>query len=214
MKIFSRSVNYRLFFFTIICVLPLITMGCSGSTKPGQPFIVPFNSKYITTDKVLTVSPALHHEGSSERNFLSITQQTYLFENGNSTAKIQVLLNRKASINIPEIGEWSTVSTGNCLSSSKDVECFTAHVDCHLVRTTSIRSGNRSVIVIKVQNRAREPQELCEQWDFFNLSDEQKEEVSDFNKISDLLFSFKLPPPEPIKRPENSNHKSEKKPSS
>lgn len=179
----------------LICVLVMIITGCSGSKKPEQPFVIPFDSKYITTDKTLSVAPALDTDGSSSRDFLSITQENYLFENGNATAKVQIFLNRKAKPEIPEIGEWSTVSKGSCLSNATGVECFTAHIDCHLIRTTYIETGERSLAVIKVRNRAREPQELCEQWDNKNLSPDQREMVDDFNKISDSYFKFAIPVP-------------------
>lgn len=192
MKKICRQVIYKPFFCTILCVLTLIITGCSGPKGPKQPFIIPFDSKHITTKNILTVSPSLNPDGNKERDFLSITQQTYLFENGNSTAKVEIMLNRKACIKMPQIGQWSTVSTGNCLSSSKDVKCFTAHIDCHLVRTTYIATGKRSIAVIKVRNRAREPQEICEQWDPFNLTEAQQEEVLDFNKISDSFFTYEL----------------------
>ncbi|WP_432737045.1 hypothetical protein [Maridesulfovibrio sp. FT414] len=175
----------------ILCVLLMIITGCSGSHKPGQPFVIPFDSKFITANRTLSVSAALKPDGSSERDFLSITQQSYLFENGNATARVQLLLNRKAEIIIPEIGQWSTVSIGNCFSNATGVQCFTAHVDCHLVRSTFIPTGERSLTVIKVRNRAREPQELCEQWDLHNLSPDQKAMVDDFNDISDSFFSYK-----------------------
>lgn len=190
MKIFGRLAAYKPLFCTILCVLTLITTGCSGPKGPRQPFLIPFDSKHITTDKILTASPALETDGNKERDFLSITQQSYFFENGNCTAKVEIMLNRKTTIKLPEIGQWSTVSTGNCLTDSKNVKCFTAHIDCHLIRTTYISTGERSVAVIKVRNRAREPQELCEQWDPFDLTEAQQEEVLDFNKTSDSLFTY------------------------
>ncbi|CCO22073.1 hypothetical protein [Maridesulfovibrio hydrothermalis] len=195
--IISRQVAYRPFFYAIICVLALILTGCSGPKGPGQPFAVPFDSKYITTEKKLTVAPSLKTDGSNSRDFLSITQENYFFENGNCTAKVQVLLNRKAEFSVPEIGQWSTVSTGNCLSNSSSVKCFTAHIDCHLVRTTYIATGKRSIAVIKVRNRAREPQELCEKWNPLDLTSTQQEEVDEFNKISDAFFDYDFPIPEP-----------------
>ncbi len=176
--------------YIVICVLFMTLMGCSGSKKPEQPFIIPFDSKYVSSDKTLSVSPALDTDGSSSRDFLSITQETYLFENGNATAKVQLFLNRKAKPTVPAIGEWSTVSTGNCMSNSTDVNCFTAHIDCHLIRTTYIDTGKRSLTVIKVRNRAREPQELCEKWNLKNLSPDQEAMVEDFNSISDSYFSY------------------------
>lgn len=202
-KILGRQLTLTPFFYLSLCMLTLIVTGCSGPKRPGQPFVIPFESKYITTDKELSVSPALNTDGSNERDFLSITQQTYFFENGNSTAKVQILLNRKAQVRIPEIGQWSTVSSGNCLSNSSDIKCFTAHVDCHLVRTTYIATGKRSLAVIKVRNRAREPQELCEQWNPLNLTDAQQEEVLDFNQVSDSLFTFALPVKTEIKSENN-----------
>ena len=195
MKANCNQVKHKLLVHTFLCVLILIIAGCSGPKKPGQPFIVPFDSKFITTEKRLTVSPALETDGSKERSFLSITQQSYFFENKNCTAKVEVMLNRKAKARAPEIGEWSTVSTGNCLSNSTEMECFTAHIDCHLVRTTYINTGKRSIAVIKVRNSAREPQELCERWDSFKLTADQLEEVNEFNRVSDSFFTYKKPVP-------------------
>ncbi|WP_320170386.1 hypothetical protein [Maridesulfovibrio sp.] len=188
----SDGKAFRFTVHTAVCILALLIItGCSGRKGPGQPVVIPFDSDFITTNRTLSVSPALKTDGSSDRSFLSITQQTYFFENKNATARVMVLLNRKADVQIPEIGQWSTVSTGNCLSKEDDVKCFTAHIDCHLVRTTFIRTGERSLAVIKVRNRAREPQELCEQWEFDNLSPDQEAMVEDFNTTSDSYFSYR-----------------------
>ncbi|WP_320175985.1 hypothetical protein [Maridesulfovibrio sp.] len=102
-----------------------------------------------------------------------------------------MILNRKATVDMPEIGDWSTVSIGNCLDDAQGTKCYTAHIDCHLVRMTFIPTGKRSLAVIRVRNRAREPQELCEQWDTQNLTPDQQEEVDTFNRTSDSLFKFK-----------------------
>lgn len=178
------------FFTVILSVLFIITIeGCSGK-DPEQPFVIPFDSQYITIDKELSVLPSLHYRSSSTRNFLSLTQKTYFFKNSNGTAEIEVILNRNAEARIPEIGEWNAVSSGNCLSDSAEVKCFTAHVDCHLVRATFIKTGERSIVVIKTRDRAREPQELCEQWDLKNLTKTQLEVIAEFNQISDSFFRY------------------------
>ncbi|ACS79592.1 hypothetical protein [Maridesulfovibrio salexigens] len=175
-----------------LSLLVLIITGCSGAkTAPGQPFVIPFDSSHITTKKTLSVSASLSPDGSSERDFKTITQQHYYFESKNCTAEVRLLLNRKATVDMPKIGDWSTVSLGNCLSNDQGVKCYTAHIDCHLVRMTFIPTGKRSLAVIRVRNRAREPQELCEQWDPLNLSPDQEEEVNTFNRTSDSMFIFK-----------------------
>ncbi|WP_319779317.1 hypothetical protein [Maridesulfovibrio sp.] len=178
-------------FYAALGVLTLIIAGCSGAKQaPGQPFVIPFDSKHITTDKTLYVSTKLYPDGSDERDFKTITHQDFYFDNKNCTASVRLILNRSAKVDMPEIGDWSTASIGNCLSSEQGVSCFTAHIDCHLVRTTYIPTGKRSLSVIRVRNRAREPQELCEQWDVHNLSPEQQEELETFNRTSDSLFRF------------------------
>ncbi len=178
------------FFTALLSVLFIITIeGCSGK-DPEQPFVIPFDSQYITTDKKLSVMPSLRYKSSSTRHFLSLTQKNYFFKNGNGTAEIEVILNRKAEARIPKIGDWNTVSIGNCLSDSPDVQCFTAHVDCHLVRSSFIKTGTRSIVVIKTRDRAREPQELCEKWDLNNLTKTQLEVITEFNRISDSFFKY------------------------
>lgn len=175
----------------VLSLLILIITGCSGTKNvPEQPFVIPFDSKYITTDKTLSVSAALNPDGSSDRDFKTITHQHYFFESKNCTVEVRMLLNRKATVDMPEIGDWSTVSVGNCLSDTHGVECYTAHIDCHLVRMTFIPTGKRSLVVIRVRNRAREPQELCDQWDPYKLTPDQQEEVESFNQTSDSLFKF------------------------
>ncbi len=189
-KKISRQTKPLSFFIALLSVLFIITIeGCSGK-NPEQPFVIPFDSQYITTKKKLSVMPSLHYRSSSTRHFLSLTQKTYFFKNGNGTAEVEVILNRKAEVRIPEIGDWNAVSTGNCLSDSSDVQCFTAHVDCHLVRSTFIKTGERSIVVIKTRDRAREPQELCEQWDLKNLTNTQHEVITEFNQISDSFFKY------------------------
>ncbi|TIH20094.1 hypothetical protein D0S45_01770 [Marinifilum sp. JC120] len=178
-------------FCAALCLLTFIIMGCSSAKNaPEQPFVIPFDSDHITTDKSLSVSTKLYPNGDDERDFKTITHQDFYFGNKNCTASIRLILNRKATVDMPEIGDWSTVSVGNCLSGEKGVNCYTAHIDCHLVRTTFIPTGKRSLTVIRVRNRAREPQELCKQWDPHNLSPDQQEEVETFNLTSDSLFKF------------------------
>lgn len=177
---------------TALSMLTLIITGCSGTKKVAeQPFVIPFDSKYITTSKNLYSSTKLYPDGDDERDFKTITHQHYYFENKNCTAEVKILLNRTATVDMPEIGDWSTVSIGNCLSDEQGINCYTAHIDCHLIRMTFIPTGKRSLAVIRVRNRAREPQELCEQWEPQNLSPDQQEEVEFFNKNSDMLFEFK-----------------------
>ena len=177
---------------TALSMLALLTMGCSGSNQiPGQPFPIPFSSHYITTPKALMVSSKLSPDGSDERYFRSITNQDFYFDNKNCTATVRLILNRSASVDMPDIGDWSTVSVGTCLSDEPNINCYTAHIDCHLVRTTFIPTGKRSLAVIRVRNRAREPQEICERWDAENLSPEQQEEIETFNRTSDSLFIYK-----------------------
>ncbi|WP_092159052.1 hypothetical protein [Maridesulfovibrio ferrireducens] len=209
----SRQAIKMPFVTAILSVLFLIAIGgCSGKNDPEQPFIIPFDSEYITTDKTLSVTPSLNYDGSTTRRFLSITQRTYFFENGNGTAEVKVLLNRKSEVQIPEIGEWNAVSTGNCFSDSEQVKCLTAHVDCHLVRTSFITTGERSIIVIKTRNRAREPQQLCDNWDLKNLTENQYEEVEEFNKISDSFFNYDIIIPQ-TDRAEQTNSTHKKRPS-
>ncbi|NDV26463.1 hypothetical protein [Desulfovibrio sp. JC010] len=175
-----------------LVLLILIITGCSGAKQaPEQPFIVPFDSEHISTDKTIYVSTKLYPDGSDERNFKSIINQDFYFDNKNCTASVRMILNRSAVVDMPEVGDWSTVSIGNCLSDAQGINCFTAHIDCHLIRTTFIPTGKRSLSIIRVRNRAREPQELCEQWDPHNLSPDQQEEVDNFNRTSDSLFTYK-----------------------
>ena len=184
--------TFKPFLCAALSLLALIITGCSGARKaPEQPFIIPFDSGHITTKKTLSVSTALEPDGSSDRNFKTITHQHYYFESKNCTAEVRMLLNRKATVDMPEIGDWSTVSIGNCLSDEQGIKCYTAHIDCHLVRMTFIPTGKRSLAVIRVRNRAREPQELCKRWDPNNLTPDQREEVETFNQTSDSLFKFK-----------------------
>ncbi len=208
----SRQTGLSPIFIAILGILLIIAIGgCSEKNISGQPFVVPFDSKYITTENRISVSPALEYDGSSERSFLSITQQRYLFGNSNGTAVITVLLNRKSNVEPPELGEWNAVSVGDCLSESDDVLCFTAHVDCHLVRTTFIPLGERSIAVIKARDGAREPQELCERWDLLNLTDIQREVVEEFNRVADSLFKFDIPIDEVIIQPASESEKKSRK---
>ncbi|WP_415718230.1 hypothetical protein [Maridesulfovibrio sp.] len=172
-------------------LMTMIITGCSGAKHaPGQPFLIPFDSEFTTTGKQLHVSSRLFPDGSDKRTFRHITHHDFYFNNKNCTASVRLILNRTATVDMPEIGDWSTVSVGQCMNRGKDIDCFTAHIDCHLVRTTFIPTGKRSIAVIRVRNRAREPQELCKQWDPHNLSPDQQEEVENFNRTSDSLFKF------------------------
>ncbi|OEU70480.1 MAG: hypothetical protein BA863_00855 [Desulfovibrio sp. S3730MH75] len=199
-------------FTAMLGVLLIIAIGgCSEKTISGQPFVVPFDSKYITTENKISIAPSLKYDGSRERSFLSITQHRYMFGNSNGTAVITVLLNRKSNVVTPEIGEWNAVSVGDCLSDSDEVQCFTAHVDCHLVRTTFIPLGERSIAVIKARDGAREPQELCERWDLINLTEIQREGVEEFNRVTDSLFKFDIPIPEIIIQPASESKKKSRK---
>lgn len=190
LKRFIRLTKSLAFFTAALNMLFMITIeGCSGKI-PEQPFVIPFDSQYITTDKKLSVMPSLHYKGSTTRYLLSITQKTYSFSNSNGTAEIEILLNRNSEAQIPEIGNRNAVSNGNCLSGADEVKCFTAHVDCHLVRTSYIKTGKRSIVVIKVRDSAREPQELCEQWNLKNLTPNQLAGVNEFNQISDSFFRY------------------------
>ncbi|WP_419780100.1 hypothetical protein [Maridesulfovibrio sp.] len=178
-------------FVAALCLLTLIITGCSGANQlPGQPFLIPFDSEHITTEKQLSVSIKLFPDGSDERSFKHITHHDFYFDNKNCTASVRMILNRTAKVDMPEIGDWSTVSVGQCIDGGENIDCFTAHIDCHLVRTTFIPTGKRSLAVIRVRNRAREPQELCKQWEPHNLSPDQQEEVENFNRTSDSLFKF------------------------
>ena len=182
---------FKPLFLAALCLLSLIIMGCSGAKQaPGQPFLIPFDSEHITTEKKLHVSTKLIPDGSDKRTFKHITHHDFYFNNKNCTANVRVILNRTATVDMPEIGDWSTVSVGQCMDGGDKIDCFTAHIDCHLVRTTFIPTGKRSLTVIRVRNRAREPQELCKQWEPRDLSPDQQEEVENFNRTSDSLFKF------------------------
>lgn len=181
-------------------IVALIFYCSACSSKSSHPYYIDLDSKYITGNTTLSVAPHFDLADKYNHNFLGVEQTNYKFRGQNSTVAIQVILNRSAELRLPAIGEWNTVAIGPCLYNSSDSICYTAHVDCHLVRTTIIRTGPKSVLVIRVRNNSREPEELCKKWNPKKLTNEQDEEVRNFNESSDEAVNFKITLPQ-IKHP-------------
>ncbi len=169
----------------------LACTACSAKI-PDSFHRINLESQYIKVNATLTISSKLNLENEYEQHFLGVTHRNYEFQGQNSTASIQVMLNKAVELKTPAIGEWNTVSTGDCIHKGVNSTCYTSHTDCHLVRTTLLQTGPRSVVVIRVKNKAREPERLCRGWNPMQLTKDQQEEVFNFNTSSDSVIDFKI----------------------
>lgn len=179
-------------FMAVVSFIMFCCTSCSLVFIAPKNNTIPLDPDYTTLNATLAVSSHYDFDGGYTKNFLNVKQTQYDFYGQNSSISVLVFLNRGVELRTPELGEWNTVSTGNCLYESKNATCYTAHVDCHLVRTTIIQTGPKSVVVIRNRINAREPERLCDAWQPSRLTESQQDEVDEFNRISDKSITFSI----------------------
>ncbi|WP_051295144.1 hypothetical protein [Maridesulfovibrio bastinii] len=175
-------------------VFLLLFMFCCSSCSNGYVSAtnsIALDKAYVPGNATLVISPHFDYQGSTRHNFLGVKQLSFQFSGQNSTLDIKIFYNRSAKIWTPQIGEWNTVSTGKCLNAGANSTCYTSYTDCHLVRTTIIKTSPESVLATKVRSNSRDPEELCKNWNPEKLTENQLEEIAEFNKNSDEIIKFK-----------------------